>query len=242
MNIDNQFVADAAKAHAERCYPLESCGIVVGDKYIACDNIAENPENQFKIARKVLSKHKNKVQAVIHSHCDHAYYPSKTDMQGQIDSQVPWGIVFVRKGTARNPFYWGDSLPITELIGRRFQHGITDCYSLVRDYYRLNNIVTLPEVPRDWEWWKHDGFNLYEENFEPFGFKVIDPSQVREGDAFIAQIGRTKVCNHAGVYVGNGLILHQLTGSLAYNETSLSVREPFNRWIKYIRYWVRYQP
>lgn len=35
-------------AHADECYPLECCGVIVDKQYIACRNIAEQSD-QFEI-------------------------------------------------------------------------------------------------------------------------------------------------------------------------------------------------
>ncbi|MFY4879825.1 Mov34/MPN/PAD-1 family protein, partial [Acinetobacter baumannii] len=38
----------AIMAHADECYPLECCGVIVDKQYIACRNIAEQSD-QFEI-------------------------------------------------------------------------------------------------------------------------------------------------------------------------------------------------
>ncbi|PCK05045.1 MAG: hypothetical protein COA42_18655 [Alteromonadaceae bacterium] len=240
MSVFNEEVLSQAMQHASDVYPEESCGIVVDKQYIKAKNIATQPEDRFEISRNFLETYKSKIEAVIHSHPDGPYYPSQADMQGQISSQVPWGIIHVDKGLARKPFFWGDSLPIAPLKGRPFQHGISDCYSLIRDYYRINKNVVLDDFPRDWEWWSDKNFDLYNTNFRGQGFEIIDPSDVQEGDAFLAQI-RSKVINHAGVYVGKGLILHQLGNRHGYSEANPSCEQPVHMWQRFIRYWVRFK-
>ncbi|VUD48399.1 hypothetical protein TDB9533_01226 [Thalassocella blandensis] len=232
-------VLNVAKKHAESSYPKESCGLVVDDKYVRTKNVAKDPENCFAISRDRLKKFAGKIQAVIHSHPDGNYFPSRADMKGQIASAVPWGIVHVQKGVARDPFFWGDQMPVPDLKGRPFQHGVTDCYSLVRDYYRLEKNILLDEFPRDWEWWLDPQFNLYEQNFKSQKFRIIDDAEVREGDCFLAQI-RSKVINHAGVYVGRGLILHQLGHRSGFSTAYPSCEQPVQMWKKFIRYWVRH--
>ncbi len=233
-------VAKKAKQHAKRAYPKESCGVVVGGVYKAVRNIASDPLTSFKISRSVVKKYGDDIQAIIHSHPDGNYYPSEADMSGQIASGVPWGIVHVSRGVARDPFYWGDGLPEKPLKGRVFQHGVTDCYSLIRDYFKQRRNIVLDEFPREWEWWLTPGFDLYESNFQEQNFRVVEPSEVKEGDCFLAQI-RSKVINHAGVYVGRGLILHQLGDRSGYSESFPSCEQPINIWQKYIRCWVRYE-
>ena len=125
-----------------------------------------------------------------------------------------------------SPSVWGwTGVPVLDLEKRPFQHGITDCYSLIRDYFRTQRDIPLDEFPRDWEWWLEDGVNLYEQNFRSQGFEVIGAEDVQEGDCFLAQI-RSPVINHAGVYVGNGLILHQLGMRGGYSTAHPSCKQP----------------
>ena len=76
---------------------------------------------------------------------------------------MPWGIIPTDGERVGDPIMWGDQLPIAPLIGREFRHGTSDCYTLVRDAYRLGkdgmkehgidgwplDPIQLPEVPRD---------------------------------------------------------------------------------------------
>ena len=123
-------------------------------------------------------------------------------------------------------------------MGRGFRHGVTDCYSLIRDYYRLERDVVLPEFPRDWEWWCNEQ-DLYRDGFGKAGFERLVDVDLRPGDVFLAQI-RSGVPNHGGVYLGDGLALHHLAARLPVDATRLSRREPIDRWMKFISHWLRY--
>ncbi|WP_086932192.1 NlpC/P60 family protein [Agarilytica rhodophyticola] len=235
----NSDVAADAMAHARSVYPEESCGIVVDNKYMSLRNVAKDKSNNFHISRDIIAKYKNKIEAVIHSHPDGPYYPSAGDMRSQIAMSVPWGIVYVEKGHAYEPFFWGDTLEVAPLKGRPFQHGIFDCYSLIRDYFRAKKDIVLDEFPRDWEWWLDDSYNLYQKNFESQGFECIDAGEVQEGDCFLAQI-RSNTINHAGVYVGNGLVLHQIGNREGFSVNHPSCEQPVYMWERYIRHWVRH--
>ncbi len=236
----NENILSAAKKHAEDQYPKESCGFIVDNHYIKLRNISKTPENSFRISRKKIAEYEGRIQAVIHSHPDGPNYPSRADMQAQVAMDVAWGIVPVYHGQAKAPFFWGGETPVPELLGRPFRHGITDCYSLIRDYFRCEKNITLDEFPREWEWWKAPGFNLYEENFKSQDFRIIDAAEVQVGDCFLAQV-HANVINHAGIYVGNGQILHQLGTSNGYSPERPSCRHPLHMWKKFIRHWVQHQ-
>lgn len=215
--------------HAVREYPKESCGFVVKGEYIPLENISETPEQSFKIADELYAKYEDDLDAIIHSHPDGPDHPSERDMVNQAATAVPWGIVTVANGTAQLPFFWGDGVEVPPLIGREFRHGVTDCYSYIRDYYRVERGVTIPDYPRGYDWW-YEGKDLYSENFRNAGFTPVDEPEV--GDVGLAKI-HAPVINHGMIYLGNGLIGHHLVGRL-------SRREPVFRWQRFVRVWLRY--
>lgn len=241
-------VSTAARQHALNAYPNESCGLVVNDVYFSCVNHAQDPVNNFRIDPRTWLKAQEQgtIRAVLHSHPDGPHNPTKRDMQGQIDSAVPWGVIWTDGERTSEPILWGDTLPIQPLVGRPFVHGVTDCYSLVRDAFRLGKEqmayqgvkewpfepVTMPEVPRDDSWWTTDE-DLYVDHLKSVGWKEIAASDVQPGDGFLMKIRSSKM-NHAGLYVGNNLILHHLP-------TRVSRREPVGIWTRNVDMWLRYE-
>ncbi len=230
-----QLVEKEIKRHAEEeCKKgRESCGIIAKDKYIRCENIAEE-NNNFEIDSNEVAKYivDGSLRAIVHSHIDN-FHLSKEDMIGQIKSAVPWGVVNVTNGTARGIHFWGESLPIKDLIGREFIHGSQDCYGLVRDYYNKEKDTKLEQFPRDNFWWSNGEDLLSKENFESVGFHEIDMSGLKVGDVVLFSI-RANVVNHSAVYIGNGEVLHHLSNRL-------SRREPIHIWNKYIVCFLRYK-
>ena len=235
------FDKNVAMRHAELEYPKESCGVVVEGSYRPIQNLAERPNDEFAINKlefaKLLLLHK--VDAFIHSHPDGPAYPSVRDMVSQVETKIPWGIVPVVRGKATELFLWGDGAPIPELIGRPFRHGVTDCYSLIRDWYLLEKNILLPQYPRAWEWW-NQGDMLYEDNFKNAGFERLPSGASSQiGDVCLFRI-RSRTPNHAGVFVGKGLVLHHLSGRHGYDPTRLSCREPLARRANMVEYWLRH--
>jgi len=217
----SKVTVDAA-SHADAEYPRESCGLVVGGCcYQPCVNAAEKPENDFVISAQdyAAAMAMGGVQAVIHSHPDGLDHPTYKDMEIQMASALPWCIL----PRGKQPFWFGDQCPIPRLRGRVFRHGVTDCYSVIRDWFRLVRKTTLINLPRDDRWW-HNGQDIYMENFRRAGFERIEMAEAERGDVLLGRIGpRVTVNNHAALYLGNGQILHHLQGRL-------SVREPVTRW------------
>jgi proteasome lid subunit RPN8/RPN11 len=222
-------VVDAMRDHTLAAYPEEACGLVTVSGYEPCTNISLKPTEEFLIdpseyvGRDYL--------AVFHSHPDQPDCPSSADMRSQVASGKPWVIMATNGQTPLEPFAWGDTLPILPLLNRPFRHGVLDCYSIVRDWFRLERGVTLREVPRDFGWWG-DGQDLYRQGFQDHGFERIDGPE--DGCAFLAQVRSPRVPNHAGIYLGGGLALHHL-------QNRLSRREPIHQWArKSVTHWLRY--
>ena len=242
-------VCEAAMDHARREFPNESCGLVVGSEYLPMINTHENPKEHFRIASEewIKAQSHGKILAVIHSHPHGPLFPSKADMAGQMDSDVPWGIIAVDEDRVGYPIMWGDSLPIQPLIGRQFMHGVTDCYSLIRDFYRTGKAelarmdidqnwpfdpIVLKDYPRDDCWWDGED-DFYLTKSEETGFRKIDSSDIRPGDVFLTSI-RSKKLNHGGMLLSNGLIAHHLP-------TRFSRREAAAIWARAASMWIRYE-
>ncbi|MDE9456052.1 NlpC/P60 family protein, partial [Xenorhabdus bovienii] len=101
---------------------------------------------------------------------------------------------------------------IKPLLGRPFVHGIWDCYAIVRDWYRLERNIDIPDFERSDGWWDR-GENLYMKNYVSAGF-VECSGELQIGDVIIMQVQANEP-NHAGVYIGDGLMLHHMYGQLS---------------------------
>lgn len=237
-------INEAIKLDAIKRFPIESCGLVLARDdgsvfYKPVDNMSSDPENSFQIDDQLILALSPSIRAIVHSHPNGPNCPSQTDMEQQIAFALPFGIVSTDGVGCLEPFFWGDQVPKMDLIGRPFQHGVTDCYALCRDFYATLGIK-LNEHPREWEWWLNGG-SLYEDFLAKEGFRRIDESEVRENDGFLAQI-RSPTPNHAGVYVGDGLILHHLSSRDPWDPSRISRREPVGGWSKFIcGFWVRHE-
>jgi proteasome lid subunit RPN8/RPN11 len=218
---------DAIRDHAIRVYPHECCGLLVAvdgrERYIECTNAATGtdhfilPGDEYADAESL-----GDIVAVVHSHPDAPCTPSEADRVACEASGLPWFIVEVRRGDDGEVREAGSTWIepagfAAPLVGRSFAHGVLDCYTLVRDWYRHERQILLPDFKRCDGWW-HEGADLYMKNYRAAGFRPIaegDPLEV--GDVILMQI-RAEVANHAGVYIGNGLMLHHRYGRLSNRE------------------------
>ena len=232
----------AAKAHAAEAWPRESCGLVTPEGYSPQPNIAADPLHFFTAPpAAVLAQQKaGTLHAVVHSHpYPHLPVPSEHDMRQQLAMAVPWGIVPVgESGEAGDPFWWGGT-ERPPLIGRPYRHGVTDCYSLCRDYYAQRGI-DLPEWPREWQWWEDDDHpDYYLRHFEALGFRKIPAGEATTGDGVLIAIGGE--VSHAAVISAPGVLLHHPGGNSAYDPERRSREDPLNRWMSHVRQAIRYE-
>lgn len=237
-------VIEAMQEHAEACYPAESCGLVLWGDYVPRENVHSDPERHFRIAEKDLApllKH-NRIQALVHSHPAPAApdYPSYGDMRQQVAMDCPWGIVPVGEdGRAGKPFFWGDGLAPPPLLERPYRWGVTDCYSLVRDWYRLHLRIWLPQVARRWNYWTQaDAADLYLLKYKEAGFTRLDPVEADLGDTLLYRLGKAGATHHAAVVIEPGKILHH-PAKRPVDPGSLSRRDLVTRYQQYITHVLR---
>tara|TARA_R100000329_G_scaffold47107_1_gene43936 strand:- start:922 stop:1296 length:375 start_codon:yes stop_codon:yes gene_type:complete len=97
------------------------------------------------------------------------------------------------------------------LIGRQWEYGIFDCYSIVRDYYGLLGI-NLPdyERPENVETCK----SIFLNDANKLNFKEININDRKPNDVLIMKIW-TKEPMHGAVLLENDMILHQKQKSLS---------------------------
>lgn len=234
-------VARAARDHAIRDYPNESCGAITAGGYMPLENRSKRPREFFRCDDQIEPLlQAGELLALIHSHPDGPVAPSEFDIQQQIVMDVPWGIVACDAEAALPPYFWGDVLEPPPLLGRDFRYGPSgtdgrgDCAALVRDWYRLTRQIMLPEFPRADRCWigKPDLYrdNLLAAGFTRIGGRSDDP---RDGDVVLMQI-RHNEPNHIAIFAGRGMILHHL-------ENRLSRHEPLVRWLGHVTDWFRYE-
>jgi cell wall-associated NlpC family hydrolase len=101
------------------------------------------------------------------------------------------------------------------LLGREFVLGKSDCYSIVRDFYRDNYGIELPNYARPTNFWEV-GMDMYMERFRKNNFEVlhVHPAELVTGDVFLMSI-HASVVNHAGVLVGRGQMLHHVVRQMS---------------------------
>ena len=221
-------IRDAALKHAREEFPQECCGLVLLQfgklRYRPCRNLAADPEQMFVLDPDDWIAAEDtgaEVVCVIHSHPNSPAEPSQADRVACERWGLPWAIVNPQTGS------WGECRPNgyrAPLLGREWVWGVTDCWALVRDWYREMLNIEL----RDWE----RPVSVHEFNLDPMfsrcfaetGFRELTADeQLATGDLIVMSIAAPTL-NHIGVYVGNQQILHHLGGRL-------SCRDIYGGWL-----------
>lgn len=238
---------ETIRSHAEREYPRECCGLVLvvkgRERYQPCTNAAQGAEHFVLPAEEYAAAEElGEVVAVVHSHPNAPAAPSQADLVSCEASGLSWHIVRVDLvddvPAAGELVTIEPSGYVAPLVGRQFSHGVLDCYQLIVDWYAQERGITLKQFARADEWWNDGKSDLYTEGFPQAGFvKLAEGASLEVGDVILMQIrARNGVPNHAGIYLGDGLMLHHLYGRLSSRDVYGGM------WAETTRGILRYQP
>tara|TARA_E500000331_G_scaffold358220_1_gene423488 strand:+ start:25433 stop:26158 length:726 start_codon:yes stop_codon:yes gene_type:complete len=207
---------DDAIVHALEEAPRESCGLVVVIsgrlQYFPCENMSDD-EEEFTLNPEHWARceDEGEIRYVVHSHPTTGPELSIADKVCCEKGDLEWRVV--------NPFKksWASYKPCgysAPLIGRQWVWNVTDCWTLVRDWFGEQGIklrdwerTTTPEEferrPYFDDCWKETGF-----------YELEEDEQLQKGDCLLMGLTGVKP-DHMAVYLGNGDILHHLRARLS---------------------------
>lgn len=118
------------------------------------------------------------------------------------------------------------------LENQPFDLGTQDCFTLVRDFYKLNFGIDMPNFarPNDWNPEKDD---IIGKSHKAAGFKQLDVDEnwpPNPADLLVTTVGGSTP-NHLVVYLGNNEILHHKDGLFSGKEV---MRPAWKRFTSYI--------
>lgn len=200
----------AIEAHALAEYPRECCGLIVAsggrrDKYVPCRNVAATANEHFILHPGDYAEAEDKYGppvALVHSHPDAEAAPSDADRVACEEMAIPWLIVSVREGAIDGQHLLQPEGWQAPLLGRPFYHGILDCYTLLRDFYKRELSIELADYPRGDSWWTM-GENLYVDNYQREGFRQLRQGEAIQYGDIVFMALKSDVPNHAGVFLGD---------------------------------------
>jgi len=213
--------------HAKVEDPKECVGLLLNirgkEKYFPCRNLSMTAHQCFIIDPEDYVKADNtgEIKAIVHSHPVTPPFPSEADKLSCEQSKLPWHIV--------NPKteQWGYYEPCgykPPLKGRPWVWGVTDCWSLVRDFYKEEKGIELLDYERPVTPQEFNDVPLFERYAERTGFKELDPNEtLKNGDILLMSI-MYNTLNHVAIFL-DGDVLHHLTDRL-------SCKEPYSAWLQ----------
>ena len=217
---------DDALVHAKDQDPKESVGLLLNirgkERYYPCKNLAITSHQHFILNPEDYVKADNlgEITAIIHSHPISTPEPSQADKISCEQSKLPWHIVNPKTEEWAYVQPTGYEAP---LLGRQWIWGVTDCWSLVVDYYKQEKGIILKDYERTMT---ADEF-LFDPLFESYawrtGFRELRPDEkLEEGDVLLMSI-MYPTLNHVAIFLGD-MVLHHLADRL-------SCREPYSEWL-----------
>ena len=213
-------------------WPEEGCGLIINKRgklfWKPCDNVAEDKTKSFVInpAEYISASMIGDIHAVVHSHIDEDCTPSENDKNNSDYLQIPYHIYSIPEG---EKYVYTPKYKKVPLLGRTYEFGKNDCWTLVRDYLKQELNINMPMMKFEPKFYEK-GINYFEDLIEPWGCKVVKEPKV--GDIIYFMIQRNDIPNHCGVYLGEDIFMH-------HQENRLSCRDSLPKWNKYVRSFVR---
>lgn len=217
--------------HLNSEYPREGCGLILNKRgklhYIACDNVAED-EEEFKISSSdyIRASLQGDIHAIVHSHPDASPEPSDWDKKASNFLGVPY---WIYSTPTNQKVVYEPEKKAKPLLGKEYEFGKNDCYSLVRDYYYIELGLKLPAIPFEDDFWLK-GINYFDELQESFGFVTVEEPQPHDMVIFNVI---SDIPNHCGIYLGEDVFLHHAVDRLSCRESLHSF------WGKYVTRYIR---
>ena len=217
---------DDALVHAKDQNPKESVGLLLNIKgkkrYYPCQNLSITSHQEFILNPEDYVKADNlgDIIGIVHSHPICSPEPSQADRVSCEKSNLPWYIV---NPESEEWSYLEPNGYKAPLIGRKWVWGVTDCWSLVVDWYKQEKGIELKDYERNMT---PDEF-LFDPLFESYawrtGFRELRPEErLEKGDVLLMSI-MYPTLNHVAIFLGD-MVLHHLADRL-------SCREPYSAWL-----------
>ena len=216
----------AALIHAKEQDPNECCGLLLNirgkERYHPCRNLSVDSNEYFILDQEdyIKASSLGTITAIVHSHPDTPPIASQADKMSCESTKLPWHIVNPKTET------WGYYEPCgykAPLLGRPWVWAVTDCWSLIVDWYKEERGIELLDYERPTTIEEFTDDPVFERYLPSRGFKLLDPNEkLKNGDVLAMSI-QGKGLNHVAIFL-DGDVLH-------HSADRLSCREPYSPWL-----------
>jgi proteasome lid subunit RPN8/RPN11 len=204
--------------HFNAEYPREGCGVIGiikgKSRWFPCKNVAEDIY-YFKIDSKdyIKASHKADIVAVVHSHPDASPKPSETDVKQCNGLNLDYYIISIPEIQLE---HLKPNRVDQPLIGREYEFGVNDCFSLVQSYYEKFDIK-MHRYPFEDYWWDK-GLDYFGDLWKEYeGWSEVTDGSILKHDLLFFNM-QSSVPNHCGIYLENDLFLHHAHGRMSSRE------------------------
>jgi len=216
MNITPE-IKKSIRKHALDENPKECCGILFQQRenleVFKCSNYSENPSKHFYIPANDYLKASfcGPLRAIYHSHTSENETFSENDKMNSHNHQI----TFLLYNTIKDSFFSYDpAKEKTVELNKNFIIGKSDCYTLVKDYYKKLEIILSGENFLGDDWHKKNPhliqelFNLNETNPSLPIEELNKDAPLKKHDVLVFEFQKGLGPNHVGVYIGDGTLYH----------------------------------
>lgn len=198
--------------HSLEDRPKEACGYIREEhgvrEAIRCSNTAHDPTKSFRISPVEYTRDylAGKILATYHSHPESDSSASPHDEETVKNMLVPMYIYSTL--TAEMSAIVPDNMRKAPYEGRHYLPLVYDCATLVQDYFENELGIKSPFLPRTWKDGEFGHSKLVQYMIEQGFERALVPKKY---DVILMNL-RSSLPNHAAVYLGDSVMLHQLEG------------------------------
>jgi len=184
---------------------IEACGLILesGNSTFVCKckNISQNSGKHFELNPldylRLWDEGRNKI--IGYWHTQKSTKPSSLDVINYKNHKLP-SYIYSRESDEIIEVT-DKHLKYNKYLGREFEINKSDCFGLVRDYYKNEKGIFITDYHREDGWFKSFP-DLIKNVYEREGFVKIKIEEIVEGDLVEFSYG------HFGIYLEGDLILH----------------------------------
>lgn len=176
-------------------------GVVVATpgawRTIAIENVSSQPDRSYIPFGLGLinASQLGHLEFYWHTHINGNPNFSPTDITGIWETNIPWLLYDLRNDV----FNYFDPNLKTPLLGRQWQQGLTDCWALVRDFYRWELDIELPppECDHRAKPWKYSDWNPFLQQLP----RYFDKVQIKHIEPYDLVLFKNPVANYNPAHI-----------------------------------------